>query len=113
MKNPREINIEEPGYRYAVPFYGVTNEGISDLAYPFLIKFCKGDKSDELKPRQEGVFVESLLEVVKHRLQTVNVGELFTRETAVAITKIEEAIMWLEKRSNDRKIRQVEGTYQK
>jgi hypothetical protein len=112
LKNPRDIAIVEAGFTYEVPRYTVTNDGIQNDSL-MVIEFCRGDKSDESKPRQTGVFVESLLEAVAHRLTYVNVGELSTRETSVAITKIQEAIMWLEKRSNDRKIRNVEGTYKK
>lgn len=32
------------------------------------------------------------------------------RENAIVITKLEEALMWLDKRTNDRKKRGVEGT---
>lgn len=115
MINPRIIKVREAGYKYELPSYSVTNDGIKEgIEYSALeIPFCKGDKSDESKPRQTGVFVESLIECIIDRLKTVNVGELASRETSVAITKLEEAIMWLEKRSNDRKIRNVEGTYQK
>ena len=118
MKNPRDIEEIEPGYKYSIPIYGVTDEGVDnkleDREYaPFLIPFCKGDKSDPNKPRQLGVFVESLLEVCVKRLQAVNVGELATRDTSIAITHIEDAILRLNKRSEDRKVRNVEGTYQK
>lgn len=112
MRNPRDLQVMEPGYTYGLPIYEVTNEGI-DTSDGFLLRFCRGDKSDETKPRQEGFFVESLLEACVDRLNAVNVGELATRETAVAITKIQEAIMWLEKRSADRRVRGVEATYQK
>lgn len=112
MKNPRDIIVEVPGFNYLLPMYEVTNEGIIDHNHRNL-EFCRGDKSDESKPRQQGVFVESLLEAIQHRLTTVNVGELATRETSIAITKIQEALMWLEKRTADRKIRGVEQTYQR
>lgn len=125
MKNPRDITVIEKGYVYAVPIYEVTNEGVVEHMTPdptvpggFIaetrpIVFCKGNKANDSQTRQSGVFVESLIEVVKDRLTSVNVGELATRETSVAITKLEEALMWLEKRSADRKIRGVEQTYQK
>lgn len=112
MKNPRDIIVETAGFNYLIPMYEVKDEGIVDSNYRNL-EFCRGDKSDATKPRQQGVFVESLLEAIQHRLTTVNVGDLATRETSIAITKIQEALMWLEKRSSDRKIRGVEQTYQK
>lgn len=112
MQNPRDIQEVEAGYHYQVPSYIVDNNGLHDFG-DVHICFCRGDKSDESKPRQSGVFVESLIETCRQRLTAVNVGDLASKETTEAITKLEEAIMWLEKRSNDRKIRGVEGTYKK
>lgn len=112
MKNPTDITIVDPGFRYEIPVYGVEDTGIVDII-DSQIQFCRGDKSDPGKPRNTGFFVESLLAVAIHRLQTVNQGELATHETAVAITKLEEALMWLEKRSRDRKARGVEQTYRR
>jgi hypothetical protein len=95
-----------------VPTYQVTNEGIVDFA-PALIKFCKGDKSNEQMFRQHGFFTETLLSACKQYLTENNVGDLASRETSMAITKIDEALLWLGKRSEDRKIRGVQTTYQK
>lgn len=111
MKNPRDIQMLD-AWNFIIPTYNVTNEGITD-GPDIKIELCRGDKSNEEVPRQNGVFVESLLEIVVQRLKTVNVGDLSTRETSTAITNIEQGQMWIEKRSNDRKIRGVEGTYQK
>lgn len=113
MIGPKEIETVEPGYDYLIPMYVVTNEGIVNDKVLHNITFCRGDISNPEIPRQNGVFVESLLHVCIERLTHVNVGPLATRETALAITKLQEATMWLEKRSNDRKARLVEGTYQK
>lgn len=114
MKNPRSISTVGPEnfWAFNIPTYSVTNDGIVD-GEGTEVRFCKGDKSDESKERQSGIFAESLLEVVATRLRGVNVGDLASQETSNAIMRIEEAIMWLEKRSNDRKTRGVEQTYQK
>ena len=113
MQNPRNIDVVVAGYSYGLPGFEVTSDGIIDTEWRFPLEFCRGDKNDESKKRQAGVFVESLLEAVVHRLKTVNVGDLASKETAMAITKVEEAILWLGKRSEDRRIRGVEGTYSK
>jgi hypothetical protein len=110
MEDPRNVLIIDPGYIYEIPRYTVENEGIGDMPR-VPIHFCRGDKSDESKPRQSGIFVESLIETVILRLETINHGDLATRETAIAITKLQEAMMWLGKRSADRKFRGVEQTY--
>lgn len=64
-------------------------------------------------PMQFICLTESLLEAARQYLVSVNVGDLSSRETSTAITKIDEALMWLNKRASDRKRRQVQGTYDK
>src|SRR5579859_1837300 len=112
MKNPRLIRTIIKGATYELPRYTIDNNGIEDNPSN-IIQFCKGDKFDETKHRQAGFFTETLLQTCKQYLEDVNVGELSSRETSIAITKIEEALMWLNKRSEDRKLREVQATYQK
>ena len=69
-------------------------------------------------PRKEfesmhGVLDGDLLEIVRDRLKAFNQGAYATRENACAITHIEEALMWLNKRAEDRAERGVLGTAQK
>lgn len=97
-------------WEFNVPTFKVTNEGLED-GEPTTIKLCRGDKTDEDKPRQEGFFTETLLQVCKQYLEGVNVGPLSSRDTAIAITKIDEALLWIGKRAEDRKLREVQGSY--
>lgn len=60
-----------------------------------------------------GVFMEDLLNIVANQLEQFQQSEYATRENAVALTKVQEALMWLKKRTEDRSIRGVLGTYQK
>lgn len=114
MKDPKIIN--QPGgpddvWTFEVPTYKVTNEGMQD-GEPLIIKLCRGNIADESAPRQEGVFSETLITVVKTYLEKVNApGPLSTRETSMVITKLDEALMWIQKRADDRKRREVQGTY--
>lgn len=69
-------------------------------------------------PRKErdsvpGVLDCDLLEIVRDRLIAFNKGEFATRENAIAITHIEEALLWLNKRVEDRAERGVLGTTNK
>src|ERR1017187_2958573 len=112
MNNPRILQETINGARYVLPTFKVTNEGISD-GEGMVLNFCKGNKNNESALRQEGVFTESLIQVAKQYLEAVNVGELATRETSMVITKLDEALMWIAKRTEDRKLRGVQGTYQK
>lgn len=52
---------------------------------------------------------EDLIEIVLDRLRDFQNGKFPCRENAIAITKLEEALMWLDKRTLDRKKRDVEG----
>lgn len=57
-----------------------------------------------------GVNNEDLILMVLTRLEAFQNTEFECRENAMAITKLEEALMWLRKRTNDRAARNVEGT---
>ena len=69
-------------------------------------------------PRNEdgstiGVLDNDLLEIVRDRLRAFQQGDFATRENACALTHIEEALMWMNKRVEDRAERNVLGTYNK
>ncbi len=57
-----------------------------------------------------GVANEDLILMVLTRLQQFQNSPYQCRENAIAITKLEEAVMWLRKRTLDRETRGVEGT---
>jgi hypothetical protein len=60
-----------------------------------------------------GLTHEVLLAVLIDRLQSFQKGPYACRENALALTKMEEAQMWLQKRTRDRMARGVEGTHEK
>lgn len=62
----------------------------------------------ELRTIHDGTTNEEVLRVLIHRLQGLN-NKFPCRENSIIIIKLEESLMWLEKRTNDRKIRGVEG----
>lgn len=57
-----------------------------------------------------GVCNEDLIAMVICRLEHFNKSEFSCRENAMAITKLEEALLWLRKRTIGRENRGVEGT---
>lgn len=75
------------------------------------IQMQKGPRKDEASVH--GVLDTDLLEIVRHRLQCFQAGEFASRENAVALTHIEEALMWMNRRVEDRIERNVLGTYNK
>lgn len=59
-----------------------------------------------------GVGLENVLEVCRVRLQMFQEGPFRCRENALALTKIEEALLWLGARTALRQEQGVEGTNQ-
>ena len=57
-----------------------------------------------------GISQEALITIVIDRLRSFQAGPYACRDNAVALTKLEEALMWLQKRTHDRMRRGVEGT---
>lgn len=60
-----------------------------------------------------GVIDSDLLEIVRDRLKSFQAGPYASRENACALTHIEEALMWLNRRVEDRIERNVLGTMKK
>lgn len=60
---------------------------------------------------QNGAFVEDVLEAARQRLQFFNRTRFRCRENSIAITKIEEALQWLDWRTRSRVRQGVENTY--
>ena len=58
-----------------------------------------------------GVTNEDLIDMVIARLEGFQNSDFRCRENALAITKLEEALLWLGKRTSDREKRGVEGTH--
>lgn len=67
----------------------------------------------KLPDSEHGVLDTDLLEIVRHRLQCFQQGDFATRENAIALTHIEEALLWMNKRVEDRIERNVLGTNNK
>jgi len=58
---------------------------------------------------KNGCQVVDVIAVAKHIIEQLN-AKFPCRENAMTITKLDEALMWQEKRTKDREARQVEGT---
>ena len=70
---------------------------------------CGARKEAESIP---GVIDADLLEIVRDRLRDFQAGPFACRENACALTHIEEALMWINRRVEDRITRGVLGTEQ-
>lgn len=109
---PQNITVIEPKATYEVPVFSVTDDGLVQSGTT-VIRMCKGNRADPNAFRQEGFFTETLLAVALTYLQENNTGELANRDTSIAITHIEDALLRIGKRAAERKARGVQGTYQK
>lgn len=76
-----------------------------------VIQFQNGARKEENSIH--GVIDTDLLEIVRDRLKAFQTGPYSSRENACALTHIEEALMWMNRRVEDRIERNVLGTMQK
>ena len=102
--------IDEKGNGGAHHLYEIVGEA-NDKQLSALIQFQNGAR--KLPDSIHGVLDTDLLEIVRHRLQCFQQGEFATRENAIALTHIEEALLWMNKRVEDRIERNVLGTNNK
>ena len=78
------------------------------------IEFQKGSRIVKTHDgRRDGVLDTDLLEIVRDRLKAFNDGPMASREGYLALQHVEEALMWLNRRAEDRAERNVLGTMQK
>jgi hypothetical protein len=109
--------VDNPGqgnacHDYAITFVdknlgGIERSPISDRhGRNCIISFQKGDVD---QVGVNGISQEALLAIVEDRLIGFQSGPFACRENAVALTKVQEAMMWLRKRTEERIERGVEG----
>lgn len=106
--------VGEKGAGGAIHTYEIAmNDYSPEGAQPVLayIQFQHGPRIAEGSIR--GVLDSDLLEIVRDRLKAFQMGEYATRENAIALTHIEEALLWMNKRVEDRAARGVLGTTEK
>lgn len=67
---------------------------------------------DGVRREPNGAFVEDIIAAALGRIQHYQDSPFRCRENALAITKLEEALHWLDARTRDRQARGVEGTHE-
>ena len=102
------LAVDDKGEGGANHAYQVLDVGAPNIPNSVLgvVRFQKGGIQDV---GHNGLMNEDLLLMVIDRLQGFQSGDFKCRENAIALTKIEEALMWLKKRTQDRLNRGVEG----
>lgn len=99
------IAVDDPGSGGANHVYEIVLSKV-DAAPMSVISFQNGPIGEV---GINGVTQEILLAVVIDRLRSFQNGPFSSRENALALTKCEEALHWLQQRTLDRMRRGVEG----
>ena len=117
--------VDKPGpgganHKYAIELHP---EGCESPKHAVVLSFQNGPISSPAD--MNGITGEAIIAVSIDRLRgfqftrddagnyTKAPGPFACRENAIALTKLEEALMWLQKRTRDRMARGVEGTIKK
>lgn len=99
------MKVIVPGHAYSMSNFEnkETSQGIQ-----FIHKIPVSEGSIGLVTVEDGTTNEELLAVLIDRMQYLQ-DKFPCRENAIVITKLEESLMWLNKRTADRVARNVEG----
>jgi hypothetical protein len=93
------MRVLEPGHAYILANFE------NKEAHGQIIEFIKKDATSTL---HDGTTNEEVLLMMIDRMNNMN-AKFPCRENAMVITKLDEALMWLNKRTADRVKRGVEG----
>lgn len=102
------MKVMTPGYLYELPNFEKPTEPGQQIQF-IQKEIVEDDTEGELfKTVSDGTTNEAILTVLIDRLQFLQ-SKFPCRENAIVITKLEESLMWLEKRTADRVKRNVDG----
>lgn len=96
--------VDEPGQGNANHIYEIY---VGKTGRTVRVEFQNGPIAER---GVNGISQEALLAIVEDRLVGFQDGQYACRENAIALTKVQEAMQWLQKRTRDRMARGVEGT---
>ena len=105
-----EVDVANTNSQYRI-VRNISDNESTDNNYVGEIIFQRGARKDSYST--SGATNEDLLEIVRDRLIGLQNGEFSCRENAVILTHIEEALMWLNRRTEDRISRKVLGENKK
>lgn len=98
------MTIVTPGYKYKLASF--TGKAFQELQFLETRHSADDGVTVEII---DGTTNEEVLSALIDRLTFLQ-NKNPCRENAIVITKLEESLMWLNKRTSDRKARNVEGT---
>lgn len=103
------MKVLTTGHKYVLANFEDSTNG---QTIQFIEKRPESEGSTTLVTVNDGTTNEEMLAVLIDRMNYLQ-GKFPCRENALVITKLEESLMWLNKRTSDRKARNVEGSNQK
>jgi hypothetical protein len=98
------MKILREGHRYSFKNF---EDGVYDQELQFIEKNPQGQ---DLVTVFDGTTNEEVLEVLINRMEYLQ-NKFPCRENSIVITKLQESLMWLNKRTADRIVRNVEGKH--
>jgi len=109
-----DFEVTEKGTHYKLPCYKVVDgKGIERTSNFIDLKFVRGSKlKDEDVEKREGTLHEHLISAMISDLQFKD-SLVPSREGALVITSLQNALNWMRQRQIDRIKRSVVGTYKK
>lgn len=103
------MKVITEGHKYELDhFESFGLPGLPVQTLQFIEKVPASEGSKELRLVNDGTTNEEVLKVLVDRIQYLQ-GKFPCRENAIVLTKLEEAQLWLGKRTAERKARGVEG----
>ncbi len=120
IEDPSEGKVVKIGSHNYSEVVVLDEPGSGNACHEYLIRGCREDAEFNKSkiffqngPVKEssinGCHHEDLITIVLHRLQSFQSGDFKCRENALVITKLEEAMHWLNHRTTARQNRGVEG----
>lgn len=103
------MKVIDPGHHYILEDFDNPNEG-EGQELKFIKKAPRSEGSTEMVTVQEGTTNEEVLAVLIDRMYNLQ-NKFPCKENAIVITKLEESLMWLNKRTSGRQKRGVEGQH--
>lgn len=107
------MRVIEPGHKYELEYFVDEKDLIRSHGHDtiqFIHKTPYPDHPEKLMKVMDGTTNEEVLLMLIDRMRFLN-ASLPSRQSSIALTKLEEALMWLENRTAERKNRNVEGTH--
>lgn len=102
------MKVLKEGHLYELDMFESTLDDRNNQKIQFIEKVPVAEGSTELITLNNGTTNEEVLEMLINRMSYLQ-SKFPCRENAIVITKLEESLMWLNKRTRDRIKRGVEG----